>query len=115
MESSIRTIDPNFDNLLVKAIDETVADLFGPIVVQSLHDHLLKFYGVRMDEIPRRLDALTSTLAKTFGPSSKTISKAIARKLYAKLGLVFYDNPGGTLLENVERARIERRAGGGQL
>ena len=115
MESSVRTIDPNFDNLLVKAIDETMADLFGPVVVQSLHEHLMKFYEVKMDEIPRRLDALSSTLEKTFGPSSKTISKAIARKLYAKLGLVFYDNPGGTLLENVERARIAVRGGGCQL
>jgi len=112
LESSVRTIDPNFDRLLVKAIDETMADLFGPVVVQSLHDHLLKFYEVRMEEVPHKLDTLTSTLDRTFGASSKTICKAITRKFYAKLGLAFYDNPGGTLPENVERARMVLRAGG---
>jgi hypothetical protein len=112
MASVVRTLDPNFDSLLINAIDETMSDLFGPVVVQSLHEHLLKFYEVRMEQIPFRLDTLTSTLERTFGASSKIICKAIAKKFYAKLGLTFYDNPGRTLVENVERARIVRRASG---
>ena len=115
MATCERTIDPDFDSLLVNAIDETMADLFGPVVVQSLHEHLLKFHQIRREEVPHRLDALTSTLERTFGASSKTICKAIARKFYAKLGLVFYDNPGRTLLEIVEQARIKQRASEGQL
>jgi hypothetical protein len=113
--SSDRTPDPKFDSLLINAVDETMADLFGPVVVQSLHEHLLKFYEVRIEEIPYRLDTLISTLERTFGASSKTICKAIARKFYAKLGLSFYDNPGRTLLESVQQARIKWRGSGGQL
>lgn len=113
--SSDRTPDPKFDSVLINAVDETMADLFGPVVVQSLHEHLLKFYQVRIEEIPHRLDTLTSTLERTFGASSKTICKAIARKFYAKLGLAFYDNPGRTLLESVEQARIKWRGSEGQL
>jgi len=115
MVSSVETLDPDFDRLLVNAIDETMTDLFGLVVVQSLHEHLLKFYEVQMEQIPSRLDTLTSTLEKTFGASSKTICKAISRKFYAKLGLAFYDNPGRTLFESVEQARIRWRPGGGQL
>jgi hypothetical protein len=115
MASSVRTLDPNFDSLLINAIDETMSDLFGPVVAQSLHEHLLKFYEVRTEEIPYKLDTLNSTLERTFGASSKTICKAITRKFYAKLGLAFYDYPGRTLLESVEQARIKRRVGGGQV
>jgi len=113
--SSDRTPDPKFDSILINAVDETMADLFGPVVVQSLHEHLLKFYHVRTEEIPYRLDSLTFTLERTFGASSKIICKAIVRKFYAKLGLAFYDNPARTLLESVEQARIKRRGSGGQL
>jgi hypothetical protein len=114
MASSDRTPDPKFDSLLINAIDETMADLFGPVVVQSLHEHLLKFHEIRREQVPYRLDTLISALERTFGTSSKIICKAIARKFYAKLGLAFYDNPGRTLLESVEQARIKWRGSGGQ-
>ena len=112
--SSAKTPDPSFNVLLIDAIDETMFDLFGSAVVRSLHEHLLKFHELRREEIPDRLDVLTYTLERTFGASSKIICRAIARKLYIKLGLTYYDNPGRTLIESVDEARIQRRASGGQ-
>ena len=77
-------------------------------MVDALHTHLQEVYSVSRDETPYRLDTLLTTLEKVFGVrSSQTIAKAIARKFYFKLGLVFTVNPGRTLLEYVDEAKVK--------
>jgi len=102
-----------FNDTLVESIDETIAALLSREVVNALYSHLEEAHSISKDEIPNRLEALVSTLEQIFGgPSSRTISKAIAKKLYAKLELTFpdvHDNPGRTLLEYVEDAKIKLR------
>jgi hypothetical protein len=96
-----------FDDVLVETIDETLTALFSREVVDALYVHLQKAHSVSKDEVPRRLETLCSALEKTFGPGGKIICKAIARKFYAKLGLTFFDNPGRTLIEYVEEAKVK--------
>jgi hypothetical protein len=107
--------EKDFNEALVKSIDETMTALFSREVVDALYTHLQATYSISKDEVPYRLDIMFSILEKTLGlPSSKTISKAIARKLYSKLALSFSDNPGRTLLESVEVAKIKLRERDGQ-
>ncbi|HKZ41320.1 MAG TPA: hypothetical protein VJ044_10190 [Candidatus Hodarchaeales archaeon] len=97
-----------FNKTLVESIDETITTLLSREVVDALYVHLQNAYSISSDEVPHRLETLLSTLEKTFGrPSSETICKAIAKKFYAKLDLTFYGNPGGTLLDYVEEAKIK--------
>ena len=97
-----------FNDALVDSIDETIADLLSRTVVDALHTHLQKIYSVSWDEIPYRLDTLFTTLEKVFGVrSSQTITKAIARRFYLKLGLEFTGNPSRTLLEYVDEAKVK--------
>ena len=96
-----------FNDLLLESIDETLTILLSREVVDALYGYLQKAHSISRDQIPTRLDTLSSILARTFGlPSSATISKAIARKFYSKLALTFSDNPGGSLLGYVERAKM---------
>jgi hypothetical protein len=97
--------EANFNNLLVMAIDETVADLLGDVVVQSLHEHLLKFYGVRVDQIPNQLPLVHSAFEKAFAVGSKTIEKHAARRFYEHLRLQFVEAQGCTLPAYVEKAK----------
>jgi len=102
--------------LLVESIDETISSLLGREVVDALYIHLQKAHSVPKHLIPYKLETLCSTLEKVFGrPSSRTISKAIAKKLYTKLALTFQDNPSTTLLEYVEDAKIKLMKGESQL
>ncbi len=98
---------------MVESIDETITALLSREVVNALYSHLERVHSISKDEMPYRLETLFSTLETIFGgPSSRTISKAIAKKLYAKLGLTFpdiHDNPSRTLLEYVEDAKIKSR------
>lgn len=105
-----------FNDALVESIDETITTLLSRGVADALHVHLQATHTISKDEVPYRLDTLFSVLEKTFGlPSSKIITKAIVRKLYAKLALPFSDYPGGTLLEYVEEAKIKLRERGGSF
>jgi putative aminopeptidase FrvX len=77
-------------------------------VVDALYAHLETFHSISRDELPNRLDVLFSALEKIFGVrGSQTITKAIAKKFYLKLGLEFTDNPSRTLVEYVDQAKIK--------
>jgi hypothetical protein len=97
-----------FNDVLVESIDETITDLLSRTVIDALYAHLQTIYSISRDEVPYRLDTLFTTLEKIFGVrSSQTITKAIARKFYLKLGLEFIGNPSRTLLEYVDEAKMK--------
>ena len=94
------------NDALVESIDETITELLSRTVVDALYVHLATFHSISRDELPHRLDALFPALEKIFGVrGSQTISKAIAKKFYFKLGLEFTDNPSRTLVEYVDQAK----------
>ena len=93
---------------MIESIDETITAILSRTVVDALYAHLQTVYSISRDEIPYRLDTLYTTLEKIFGVrSSQTITKAIARKFYLKLGLEFTGNPSRTLLEYVDEAKMK--------
>jgi len=99
-------VEKEFNSVLVETIDETITTLLSRGVADALYAHLQFTYSISKCEIPFRLDTLLSTLEKTFGfNSSRTISKAIARRLYARLGLAFSNNHDRTILEYVDEAK----------
>ena len=96
------------NDALIESIDETITAILSRTVVDALYAHLQTVYSISRDEIPYRLDTLYTTLEKIFGVrSSQTITKAIARKFYLKLGLEFTGNPSRTLLEYVDEAKMK--------
>jgi len=71
---------------LLKAIDESVGELLGQKVLESLHSVLEKHYDVTRDELPYRLDTAYRLLGEVFGiQATRTISKSKVRRLYEKL------------------------------
>jgi hypothetical protein len=108
--------EKEIDDALCEAIDVTITGLLSREVLDALYTHLQATYFISKDEVPRRLDTLFSTLEKALGlQGSKTIGKAIARKLYANLGLTFFDSPSETLVRYVEEAKIKLGKGEGRL
>jgi hypothetical protein len=109
-------LDEEFSSVLLESIDETITALLSHEVADSLYLYVQKVHSISRNEVPRRLDIVVPVLEGIFGAGgSKTICKAIARNLYAKLGLEFFDLPSRTFLEFVEGAKIklrERNQGG---
>ena len=107
-----------FNSVLVESIDETITTLLSRQVANAIYCHLEKDHCITKDEIPYRLDTLFSMVEDTLGtPSSKTLSKAVAKNLYTKLELDFpkHKGPNLTLGEYVEEAKIKLRDRGGQF
>jgi len=87
------------------AIDETVGDLLGVAVVRSLHEHLLRFYGVEVDQIPNQLPVVHSAFEKAFAVGCKTLEKYAAMRFYKHLRLQFVEDPRCGLSAYVEKAK----------
>jgi hypothetical protein len=99
-----------FDDILVKSIDETISGLLSPEVLDAFYVHLEKVHSTSKADVPHRLELLCSTLEETLGlRSSKTVCRLIARTLYGKVGLTFHGNPDGSLIEYVNEAKIKLR------
>ncbi len=98
-------IGKEFNDALLESIDETITALLSKDVLDSLYLHLEKYFAVSKDELPYRLETFLSILEKTFGPSVKTIGKAIAKRFYFKLRLGFDEKANHNLLEYVEEAK----------
>jgi len=84
--TTLRAERKDIDRLLMESLDDVLADLLGKRVREAFYDHMERNYYFARDEIPKRLDDFLLLLERTFGKSGKTIEKAVAKRLYAKLG-----------------------------
>ena len=101
----------DFNDALCSAIDETIVELLGRHVLDTVYVVLKVKYDVKRDELPYRLDTLYQLLGNTFpARPAGIIGTRIARKFYAKIGLSFNEQEGHTLLNYVEdaKARISK-------
>lgn len=97
-----------FNDEVKLAIDNVINTLLGQQVLRAVYDHLKEHYDVTGDEIPYRLDTLFDTLESTFGvKGALTLSRVIAKRVYARMGLRFIELPGYRLQDYLERAKKE--------
>ena len=98
------------DDLLLGSIDQVLLDLLGTKSREAVYDHLERNYSLAREKIPKDLDRFFALLEETFGKGSKTIGKAIIRKLFEKLGWEFGEIGGFDFFDYLEavRARIAR-------
>jgi H2-forming N5,N10-methylenetetrahydromethanopterin dehydrogenase-like enzyme len=105
-------LDDRVYSALLESVDETMTALLSRRVVDALYVNLETVHSIPRDEIPYKIETLCSTLQKIFGSSGmSTISRAIARKLFIKLGLTFPDGPPRTLPDYLEEAKVRNREG----
>ncbi len=95
-----------FNNEVKRAIDDTISSVVGQQVLKAVYDHLKDHYGITGDEVPYRLATLFDTLEQTFGfKGALTLSRVIARRVYAKMGLRFIELPNYRLQDYLEQAK----------
>jgi len=99
------TVQADFDAALLESIDESIEALLGQEVALALHLNLKNKRSICREEIPDNIPTLCAVLEKYFGPGARTIGRAIARRLYSKLGLEFSIKDNYQLTNYVEDAR----------
>jgi hypothetical protein len=106
--SSAGTIDTTHTKLHERCIDGAIFGIVGQDVLQALYKHLEKQYDITHDEVPYRLDTVFETLEQTFGvKGARTLSRAIARRLYFRLNLQFVETQNYRLQDYMEQAKKE--------
>jgi hypothetical protein len=108
MEITVVAFRSDFDRLLAESVDEGFIGLLGDSVKQALYNYWERDYSIAREEIPMKLNEFGTALENTFGSSSRTVSKTIAKKLYAKLGIKFVEKPEFSFLEYVKEAKTKQ-------
>jgi len=97
-----------FNETLCSTIDDTIAELLGRGVLESVYVILRVKYGVNRDELPYRLDSLYEILGNAFPILTVgTLGTHIALRFYTRLGMTFHEHEGYTLLDYVQTAKSE--------
>jgi hypothetical protein len=98
------------EDLLVESVDEVLRDLLGTKVREAIYDYLERNYKIARDLVPRNLVTFFTVLDEICGKSSRIIGKAIASRLFTKLGWKFVEVKGFEFVDYLEeaRARIAR-------
>lgn len=110
-EAPVRYLESyTLEDLLVESIDEVLRDLLGTKVREAIYDYLERNYQIARDLIPRNLVTFFTVLDQICGKSSRIIGKAIASRLFAKLGWKFTEVKGFEFVDYLEaaKARIAR-------
>jgi hypothetical protein len=95
-----------FNMALVDAIDQSICDLVGQKVLDTMHTVLMKRFDIPRDEIPCRLESFQRILTETFGlRGCATITRVIARRFYDRLDLRYDDLQGFSLMDYVQIAK----------
>jgi hypothetical protein len=105
--------ESDFDRLLLDSMDEALTDVFGAEFREMFYWYLEVRFRIMKARLPSRLDDLESALSTTFGPTgSLVLGRAIAKRLYSKLGARFIEKPGWTLLEYFDYLKKKEDAEG---
>ena len=101
-----------FDYLLLESTDQALADLLGRRGRDQIFDHLATQYRYGREEIPLKIGQFSEFLENLFSTSSRTVGRAIIRRLCDKLGYEFVQVAGFEFLDYLDalRARYERDA-----
>ncbi len=100
-------------SLLIESVDEALRNIFSPNTMKAVYFYLEENRQIRRDQLHDKLGEFVDSCKQIFGAGSQTLERAIAKKLYSKLGWEFWEVPNFGLLEYVEKAkqRLARESG----
>jgi len=101
----------SFNEIVCQAIDKTLEDLLGSNVVDVVYAYLRDRFGVDRNELPYRIDTVTSVLETVFGvKAARVIERRVAKNLFDRILLPFNEDQGATLEDflNVAKETVSR-------
>lgn len=101
----LTTLNDELNSAFLESMDEAITRLLSQEVVDALYSDLKNKRSINREQIPDNLPTLCIVLEKYFGIGARTIGRAIARRLYSKLGLEFVSMGDYQLINYVEGAK----------
>ncbi len=82
------------DDLLLKAVDETLNQVFREEGTKAIYDYLENNSHMKREEIAEKPEAFSAGLERLMVSAAQMIENLILKKLYSKLGLRFREKEG---------------------
>jgi hypothetical protein len=76
--------DPDFEQLLLQAIDESLSSL-GESSRQAIYYHLEKRFAIKKEQIPNKIEPFEDALKRIFGIGADFIKTLIMKRLSEKV------------------------------
>ncbi len=103
--SAIPPTEGALDELLLESVHDTLKGIFGAKVPEAIYKRLETNYSISPEEIPNRLSEFVQGLEGLFDRASKPVERAIAKRLYSKLGLRFVEMHSLGLLDYLNEVK----------
>lgn len=101
-------IGGEFEKALLKNIDDGLMVL-GESVKQAIYFHLEKMSRLKRDMIADNPEAFSSGLETILGAGAEVIEKAVAKRLYSKLGLEYVEKTDYRFADYVKEAKARHQ------
>jgi len=99
--------ETELDRALLESMDETLTEVFSTEFREAFYRHLETTSHIMREGVPNQLNDFVSVLSKIFGSKgSLVLERAIAKRLYSKLGIGFIEKPGHTLLDYFRESKL---------
>jgi hypothetical protein len=95
----------DFNRIFHECVDESLPDLLGTKVRDTAYLVFQRNYSIARNDIPHLPSQFGSCLDQVFSVAGKTIGRTIARRLYSRLGLTFFEKPGYEFHDYIEAAK----------
>ena len=93
----------DFNSEVKTLLDSVISGITGSSVLDAMYAHLREQYNITPEEVPYRLNTVTTVLQNVFGViGTKTIEKAVARRLFQNYQVDFVDTLGNDLSGYIE-------------
>ena len=96
-------IQNSFEATVLDAVDNGLAVL-GESVRGAVYYHVERSFGIRREEIPKRLEAFHEALGRLLGEGARVVERLVVRNLYGRLGLDFEEHQNWALVDYVDYA-----------
>jgi hypothetical protein len=101
----LTTHNDEFGAVLLESMDGAIRSLLSQEVAEAFHANLRDKHSINPEDMLSHLATVSIVLEKYFGPSARTIEKAIAQRLYSKYDLEFQGGEGYKLTDYVNNAK----------
>jgi len=93
----------NFNNVLLRVIDEQMLQIFGKAGTDVIYAYLANHHSLKREEIPERIDVFVRGLEDYLGSGAHAIETMLLRAVYSRFSGTFKENCG--LAESIARLR----------
>jgi len=93
------------DDLLLKAVDETLNEIFKEAGAKVIYDFLGNNSHLKWEEIAERSEVFSAGIERLLGSGAQVTEKLILKKLHSKLELEFKEKEGYEFSDYIEELR----------